>query len=62
MPAQIIYLSIARSITDLMIRNVDQNGRLLDFRGEEITVRLHVLHVIDTRVERTSEIGKRRNI
>ena len=39
----VIYLPIvARAIHDLTLCIVDQNDRPIDFRGEEITIRLHV--------------------
>lgn len=42
-PPRVIYLPIVvRRIDDLEVRLVDQHNRLIDFRGEEITVRLHV--------------------
>ena len=42
-PRQIIYLPvIVRDVTDITVRVVNQEGRLIDFRGEEITVRLHL--------------------
>lgn len=42
-PSRVIYLPIVgRVIDNLTIRIVDQNGLPVDFRGEEITARLHV--------------------
>ena len=42
-PTQIIYLPVSvRNVTDITLRVVDQNGRAIDFRGEEITIRLQV--------------------
>lgn len=42
-PRNLIYLPVnVKEISSLSIRIVDQEGRLINFRGEEITLRLHL--------------------
>lgn len=42
-PKQIIYLPVTvKTIDHLQIRIVDQDGNLVNFRGETITIRLHL--------------------
>lgn len=42
-PNQVIYLPIAvRSIHNFVVRIVDQDNNLVDFRGETITLRVHI--------------------
>lgn len=42
-PSHVIYLPITtKSIDHIQLRIVDQDGELVDFRGEVITIRLHV--------------------
>ena len=42
-PSHVIYLPVAvRTIDHIQLRIVDQNGELVNFRGEEITIRLHL--------------------
>ena len=42
-PTNVIYMPITvRAIRHLQLRIVDQNGRPVNFRGEVITVRLHI--------------------
>lgn len=45
-PSQVIYLPIAvRIIDNLQLRIVDQDGDLVNFRGEVTTIRLHIKEV-----------------
>lgn len=45
-PKTVIYLPvIAREIHNLQLRLVDQNGNLINNRGETITIRLHIKSV-----------------
>lgn len=42
-PSTIIYYPITRNIiSEIQVRVTDQENRLLNFRGEEITIRLHL--------------------
>lgn len=42
-PTNVIYHPITvRSIHDIQLRIVDQDGKLINFRGETVTIRLHV--------------------
>ena len=42
-PRNLIYLPInCREISSLTLRVVDQHGDLINFRGEEITIRMHL--------------------
>lgn len=42
-PKQIIYLPVSvKTIDYIQLRIVDQDGDLVDFRGETITIRLHI--------------------
>lgn len=44
-PKNIIYLPVnVKKLTSLTIKITDQNGNLIDFRGENIIVRLHLCH------------------
>ena len=42
-PSQVIYLPITvKTIDHLQVRIVDQDGNLVNFRGEIVTIRLHI--------------------
>lgn len=42
-PHNLVYLPLSTShISDIVLNVLDQNGNLVDFRGEEITIRIHI--------------------
>lgn len=42
-PTPVIYLPVTtRSISNITLRIVDQSGNLVNFRGEKVTIRLHL--------------------
>ena len=48
-PSQVIYLPLTagRTIDYIELRRVDQKGRLVDFRREQISFRVHIKTVSD---------------
>lgn len=45
-PSPVIYLPVTtHTITNITLRVIDQQGRLVNFRGERITIRLHLRRV-----------------
>ena len=45
-PTQVIYLPLTtKTINNIQIRIVDQDGTLVNFRGEVINMRLHIISV-----------------
>lgn len=44
-PLNVIYLPVnVERLTSLILKLTDQDGNLLNFRGENITIRLHLKH------------------
>ena len=42
-PSEVIYLPInTKEINEIILKITDQNGNLVNFRGEVITIRLHL--------------------
>lgn len=51
-PRHIIYLPIKeKHLRTIQISIVDQDGRLIDFRGEQISCRIHIKKVDDNEIE-----------
>ena len=51
-PSNVIYLPVenVNTISCIVVQLVDQNGDLIDFRNEEITIRLHLRPIANTKI------------
>ena len=46
-PSDVIYLPInTRIINNISVNIIDQDGKLINFRGETITIRLHLKKIL----------------